>query len=174
MAMTTKMATTTRGTRRAPTKGVRRAHDRRQDAVPALVAGDLLDLIERSRGALAAAAATADVQERHAHAQIAALRAAAALLCQCAPRAVGSRPRSAWATISAAVPDLAEWAMFFEATGRRDRQARADLVELSAQEAYRLVEAAEGFLEVVLHHVGLPASVGALGGAELLPASAQG
>lgn len=127
-------------------------------AVPALLAGDLLDLVARSRSALVEACSVPTTSERYAQAQLAALRAAAALLSQAAPRAVGSGPRSAWETVARHLPEFSEWALFFAASGRRSRHAQAGIVTVSTREADDLVRQAEVFLETVLVHVGLPSA----------------
>lgn len=127
-------------------------------APPALLAGDLLDLVARSRGALAEACSVSTTSERYAQAQLAALRAAAALLSQAAPRAVGSGPRSAWETVARHLPEFSEWALFFAASGRHSRRAQAGLATVSTREADDLVRQAELFLEAVLTHVGLPSA----------------
>lgn len=124
---------------------------------PALLAGEMLELLERSRAALTDACGASTTTQRHAQAQLAALRAAAALLAQVAPRTVGSRPRSAWEALSRHAPEFAEWSMFFASSGRRSRQAQAGIVTVGLREADDLVRQAEHFLDAVLVRLGLPA-----------------
>lgn len=125
-------------------------------ARPALLTGDVLDLVARSREALVEACSATTTSERYGHAQLAALRAAAALLAQVAPRTVGSGPRSAWDAVAQHLPEFGEWALFFAACGRRSRSAQAGIVSVSVREADDLVRQAQLFLENVLAHVGLP------------------
>lgn len=127
------------------------------EARPALLAGDLLDLTDRARQALAEACGAATTSERYASAHLAALRGAAALLSQIAPRTMGSRPRSAWDAVALHAPELAEWAFFFAAVAQRSRAAQAGLTHVSAREADDVLRQSEMFLETVLLRVGLPA-----------------
>lgn len=123
---------------------------------PALLAGDVLDLIDRSRASLLEACHATTGAERYAAAQMGALRACAALLGHIAPRAVGSRPRSAWQTLRQHLPECSEWADFFEISGRRSRSVQAGLTRVTAREADDLVRQSEAFLDQVLVKLGLP------------------
>lgn len=151
----TRAGASPRGSQMSRTKGNTAAPER----LPALLAGDLLDLLDRSRAAIAAACSAETTTERYAQAQLGALRAAAALLAQVAPRTVGSRPRSAWEAVAAHVPELGEQAQFFTASGRRARAAQAGIALIDPREADDLVREAEAFLGEVLAHLGLPARV---------------
>ena len=122
-----------------------------------LVAGDLLELVERSRTTLLLACHAATAAERYEHAHMAALRACAALLAVRAPRAVGSRPRNAWQTLAAQVPECAEWAEFFQLTARRSRAVSVGISRVEQREADDLIRQSELFLDVVLGKLGLPA-----------------
>lgn len=121
-----------------------------------LYSSDLLDLVTRSREALSEACAVSTSSQRYVLAHLCALRAAAALLAQKAPRGLSSRPRSAWDAVAQQVPELTEWAAFFASSGRRSRTVSAGAVVVSAREADDLVRQAESFLAAVLFHVGLP------------------
>lgn len=121
-----------------------------------MLASDLLELIDRSRDSLLEACHAKTATERYAAAHLGALRACAAVLAQVAPRAVGSRPRNAWASLRQSVAELAEWADFFEASGQRARAAQSGLVRVSPREADDLVRQSEMFLDAVLIKVGLP------------------
>lgn len=120
--------------------------------------GDLFDLLGRSRAALVEACSATTTSERYARAQLAALRAAAALLAQVAPRSLGSRPRSAWEALARQRPEFGEWASFFTECGKRSAVAQGGGAGVSVREADDLVRQAQLFLDAVLVHVGLPAA----------------
>lgn len=126
---------------------------------PALLAGDVLELVERSREALLHACHAHEAAERYSEAHLGALRACAAVLAQHAPRTVGSRPSGAWETLARIAPECAEWAAFFQAAGRRSRAALAGLAQIDQREADDLIRQSELFLGVVLEKLGLPPQV---------------
>ena len=121
-----------------------------------LLAGDVLDLLERSRESLLQACHAETATQRYHDATMGALRVCAAVLAQCAPRAVGSRPRNAWETLSHTVPELGEWASFFQHAAKRSRSLTAGLGHVDQREADDLVREAEAFLGVALVRLGLP------------------
>lgn len=122
------------------------------------VASTALDLLERSRESLLAACLTGNVADRYVHAHLGALRAAAALL------AARSRPsrrtalRSVWDVLPTVAPELAEWAAFFAASGRRRLAVERGDALPSTREADDLLREGETFLGLVLAALGLPMS----------------
>lgn len=143
-------APTLTGTRRSAQTEPARAH------VVALTAGDVLDLVERSREALLEACHCTNAAERYHNAHLAALRACAAVLAMYAPRSVRSRPRNAWETLTATVPEFCEWAAFFQLAARRSRAGLAGIVHIDPREADDLVRQSELFLGLALTKLGLP------------------
>ena len=112
-----------------------------------------LELLERSRAGLLEACHSRGVAQRHREAQLAAARAAAALL---SARPAGGRqpgPCSPWDLLPAAAPELTEWAEFFAATTSRAEGARSPA---TAREADDLLRQAEIFLDLVCRSLGLP------------------
>lgn len=110
----------------------------------------VLELLERAEASLLAACHSREVDQRHQHARLGALRAAAALV---AARTTGSAsgPRSLWAVLPVVAPELAEWAGFFAAATRRTGPP-------STREADDLLRQAETFLDLVRAGLGLPVS----------------
>lgn len=125
---------------------------------PAPVAGTVLDLIDRTRIGLLQACHADSAEERYQLAHLSALRAAAAVLAADARRTPGSRPRNVWAVLPTVVPELAEWAQFFEGTARHRAAVDRGVSVMSTREADDLVRQVETFLELVLGHLGLPMS----------------
>lgn len=110
----------------------------------------VLELLERAEASLLAACHSREVDQRHQHARLGALRAAAALV---AARTTGSAsgPRSLWAVLPVVAPELAEWAGFFGTATRRTGTP-------GTREADDLLRQAETFLDLVRAGLGLPAS----------------
>jgi len=114
----------------------------------------------RSAESLSEAVAGRDPAERYAHAHVAALRAAAALL---AARSLPTPPsrrrrpqRNAWVLLSEVAPELAEWARFFAAgAGKRAAAEAGSARAVSATEADALIRDADRFLGVVEASLGL-------------------
>lgn len=125
-------------------------------ARPSARAGTLLELVDKSRGCLLQACRQDDLDERFRYAQYAALRAAAAMLAgqPDSPRRGG--PRSVWATLRSSVPELNEWADFFETTGRRVHLVDRGTVHITRREADDHIREAETFLGLALARLGLP------------------
>jgi SAV_6107-like HEPN len=123
---------------------------------PAAVPG-VLDLLGAARRGIAEAAVTPRAGDRYAAAHLAALRAAAAVLAA-RTRPVEARrgPRSAWALLAQAAPELAEWAGFFAAGAGKRAAAEAGLEVVTAREADDLLRDAESFLALVDTTLGLP------------------
>lgn len=125
---------------------------------PPATTTSVLELIDKSRACLLSACRSQDVDDRFRNAQLASLRAAAAVLAARTAPAGRSRPRSAWDVLRLVAPEFGEWADFFAASGRRLQLAERGSVMLSYREADDLVREAEGFLGLVLAGLGLPIS----------------
>ena len=123
---------------------------------PTPLATGVLDLIDRSRGCLLEACHQQDVTERYRCAQLAALRAAAALLAARSRRNARSGPRSVWEVVPTVAPELAEWATYFTDTGRRGQIFDRGAQRPTVREADDLIRAGETFLGLVLRCLGLP------------------
>ncbi|WP_435743902.1 SAV_6107 family HEPN domain-containing protein [Nocardioides sp. SYSU DS0663] len=114
--------------------------------------------LARSAESLSEAMAASDVPERYAHAHVAALRAAAALLAARArPTPTRRRPqKNAWVLLTEVAPELAEWATFFAAGAAKRAAAEAGSRRaVSEREADDLVRDADRFLAVVEQALGL-------------------
>lgn len=118
-----------------------------------------IDLLDGAAESLTEASHAPQATERYAEANLAALRAAAAVLAIRVPRggnAGSGGPRSVWELVPEIAPELGEWAGFFAYASRR-RWALADGVELvSVREADDLVRSAQEFVDLVRGHLGLP------------------
>lgn len=132
--------------------------------------------LSRAAESLAEAITAPDVPARYAHAHVAALRAAAALLAARA-RPTTSRRRgqqNAWALLTEVAPELAEWASFFAAGAPKRAAAEAGSTRAVTQrEADDLVRDADRFLAVVEAALGLMPHASA-GAPTALPASRAG
>ncbi len=128
---------------------------------PSTGAAGALDLLDRSRTSLAEAYAAQGVVERYLAAQLAALRAAAALLA--APGRPRSRrrptsgPHNIWELTATATPDLAEWAGYFAHSTRQRADVEQGRRRVASREADDLLRSAETFLDLVMARLGLPA-----------------
>lgn len=115
--------------------------------------------LERSARSLSEAMATSDVGLRYAHAHVAALRAAAALLAaraRPAPSRRRSVQRNAWVLLAEVAPELAEWAAFFAAGAAKRAAAEAGSRRaVTEREADDLVRDADRFLGLVEEALGL-------------------
>ena len=111
--------------------------------------------LARARQALFEAGATGEHTARYAHAHVAALRTAAAVL------AVRARPhprreRNAWVLLAGVTPELGEWAAFFAAGAPKRAAAEAGLPHaVTTREADDLLRDAECFLQVVEQLLGV-------------------
>jgi hypothetical protein len=123
---------------------------------PGAVPG-VLDLLDAARRGVAEAVVAPRAGDRYAAAHLAALRAAAAVLAA-RTRPVEARrgPRSAWALLAQAAPELAEWAGFFAAGAGKRSAAEAGLDVVTAREADDLLRDTETFLALVDTTLGLP------------------
>ncbi|MEZ5115566.1 MAG: SAV_6107 family HEPN domain-containing protein [Candidatus Nanopelagicales bacterium] len=124
------------------------------------------DLLAAAARGLAEASVAVTPGERYAHAHLAALRAAAAVLAARArPASSRARIRSVWVLLPAVAPDLTEWAAFFAAGAGKRAAAEAGLAgAVTEREADDLVRDAETFLALVAtalglsHQLGLPSA----------------
>jgi len=115
------------------------------------------DLLAGAARELLAAHSSGEAAPRYAHAHLAALRAAAAVLAARArPRRRGSGVRSAWVLLAEVAPELGEWAGFFAAGAGKRAAAEAGLNgAVSDREADDLVRDAETFLALVARGLGV-------------------
>lgn len=118
-----------------------------------------LDLLDGAAASLIEASHAPQAAERYAEANLAALRAAAAVLAVQVPQARevrGGGPRNVWELVPELAPELGEWAGFFAYAAKR-RWALDDGLDLvSVREADDLVRSAQEFLDLVRGHIGLP------------------
>jgi hypothetical protein len=116
------------------------------------------DLLAGSARELLASGAAEDPETRYAHAHLAALRAAAAVLASRAqPRGRRSgRVRSAWVLLAEVAPELSEWAAFFAAGAGKRAAAEAGLRGVvTEREADDLLRDVETFLALVARVLGV-------------------
>ena len=112
----------------------------------------------RAAESLSEAMAATEVSTRYAHAHVAALRAAAALLAARARPAAGRRrpQKNAWVLLAEVAPELAEWAGFFAAGAAKRAAAEAGSTRaVTEREADDLVRDADRFLGIVEQALGL-------------------
>ena len=124
---------------------------------PFLLPATTHSYLERAAESLREAITTTDVPARYAHAHVAALRAAAALLAAKAhPDPRRRRQKNAWVLLADVAPELTEWATFFAAgAGKRAAAEAGSRRSVSAREADDLVRDADRFLAVVEQSLGL-------------------
>lgn len=143
-------------------------------------AATALELVERSRHSLLEACQSSAVAERYLQAQLAALRAAAALVAArtgSGRRGGPSSPCSMWELVPAVAPELTEWAGFFELASKQGAQRpqthhTATPARVTARDADDLLRQAETFLDLVCRTLGLP--VAHLHGDVLVPTALAG
>jgi hypothetical protein len=116
-----------------------------------------VELLERSRAGLFAAAMTVHAGERYVAAHLSALRAAAAVLAtRGRPSSRGAGPRSVWEVLPRIAPELTEWAAFFAAGADRRAAVEAGRVDaFPVREADDQLRAAEAFIQLVEAGLGL-------------------
>jgi hypothetical protein len=120
-----------------------------------------LSLLASARQGLHEAAISSRASERYAHAHLAALRCAAAVLAARArPEIPGSRKvrrsRNAWVLLTEVAPELAEWAAFFAAGAAKRAAAEAGLDgSLTVREADDLLRDVEIFMALVETTIGV-------------------
>lgn len=118
-----------------------------------------LDLLVHARSCLQEAALADRPADRYAHAHLAALRTAAAVLAARADREPPGRRRSrnAWVLLARVAPELEEWATFFSAGAAKRSAAQAGVARaVTTREADDLLREAETFLGVAARMLGLP------------------
>lgn len=109
-------------------------------------------LFEQAQKALLDAEYAAHPVDRYAQAQLAALRAAAAVLAARARPRRRSRPVNAWVLLAKVAPELAEWSVFFTATSATRSAAEAGVRHLvTSRDADDLVRQAGEFLTLAQH-----------------------
>jgi hypothetical protein len=125
--------------------------------VAAPVSEAAVELLERSRAGLFAAAMSGQAGERYVKAHLSALRAAAAVLAtRSRPSGRASGPRSVWEVLPRVAPELTEWAAFFAAGADRRAAVEAGRVEVfPVREADDQLRAAETFVQLVEAGLGL-------------------
>ena len=114
--------------------------------------------LARAADSLSEAMAATEVAARYAHAHVAALRAAAALLAARARPATGRRrpQKNAWVMLAEVAPELGEWAAFFSAGAAKRAAAEAGSTRaVTEREADDLVRDSDRFLTVVEQALGL-------------------
>jgi SAV_6107-like HEPN len=119
-----------------------------------------VELLERSRVGLFAAARSVHAGERYVTAHLSALRAAAAVLAtRSRPSRRSSGPRSVWEVLPRIAPELTEWAAFFAAGADRRAALEAGRIEtVPVREADDQLRAAETFVALVESGLGLDSS----------------
>jgi hypothetical protein len=116
-----------------------------------------LDLLDRARDSLLAALTASRPGQRYVAAHLAALRAAAAVLSVRGRPGRGTQLRSVWQLLPVVAPELAEWAVFFEAGAARRAAVEAGRDDIvSTREADDSVRDGEAFLLLVESVLGLP------------------
>ncbi|MGH3888342.1 MAG: SAV_6107 family HEPN domain-containing protein [Pseudonocardiaceae bacterium] len=109
-------------------------------------------LFDQARLALLDAEYAAHPVDRYTQAQLAALRAAAAVLAARARPRRRSRPTSAWVLLATVAPELAEWSAYFAATSATRSVAEAGVRRLvTTRDADDLVRQAGEFLTIAQH-----------------------
>jgi hypothetical protein len=116
------------------------------------------DLLAGAARELLAALSATEAAPRYAHAHLAALRAAAAVLAARArPRRRGGGVRSVWVLLAEVAPELGEWAGFFAAGAGKRAAAEAGLPgAVTEREADDLLRDAQTFLALVARRLGAP------------------
>ncbi len=127
---------------------------------PFLLPATTHSYLDRAAESLREAITTTDVPARYAHAHVAALRAAAALLAAKAhPDPRRRRQKNAWVLLAEVAPEFAEWAAFFAAGAGKRAAAEAGLPSaVTPREADDLVRDVEAFLAMVETSLGRPGS----------------
>ena len=109
-------------------------------------------LFQQAQKALLDAEYAAHPVDRYAQAQLAALRAAAAVLAARAQPRRRSRPVNAWVLLAKVAPELAEWSAFFAATSATRLAAEAGVRHpVTSRDADDLVRQVGEFLTLAQH-----------------------
>lgn len=118
--------------------------------------------LERAARSLREAITTSEVTLRYAHAHVAALRTAAALLAARAHPSLGpakrgrAQQKNAWVLLAEVAPELSEWAAFFASGAAKRAAAEAGSSRaVTEREADDLVRDADRFLGLVEQSLGL-------------------
>ncbi|RRO14871.1 hypothetical protein EIL87_19305 [Saccharopolyspora rhizosphaerae] len=108
-----------------------------------------LSLLLHARTCLHEAEIAGRPGERFVAAHLAALRAASAVVVARAVHRVDKRPASVWQLLTAAAPELREWAAYFAAHSNRRAAAEAGVPSTSDVHADELLENSREFLGIV-------------------------
>jgi hypothetical protein len=110
-----------------------------------------LTLLSQAERGLADAEVERDAPQRFAHAYLAALRAAAAMLAlRGRPHRARSRPMSVWTLLASVAPELREWAAFFASCSATRASVQAGITRaVTDRSADDLVRQTGQFLELV-------------------------
>ena len=110
-----------------------------------------ISLLVQARQELARAVREPVAAEKFAQAHLAALRGAAAVLAlRGRPHRGRSKPTSAWVLLVKMAPELAEWAVFFEAASASVGMIRSGITRfVTAGDAEELLGQASQFLDLV-------------------------
>ncbi|MGB2736590.1 MAG: SAV_6107 family HEPN domain-containing protein [Candidatus Nanopelagicales bacterium] len=127
------------------------ATEARSAEPPEAAAIELLALATRG---LAAAAATPHPYDRYTAAQLAALRAAAGLVAQRAPATGRRRVTSVWKLLARTVPELGEWAVFFQSRSHNRVVTPGATGWVTSRDADDMLREAATFVELVAHCLG--------------------
>ncbi|MGH3753041.1 MAG: SAV_6107 family HEPN domain-containing protein [Pseudonocardiaceae bacterium] len=104
-------------------------------------------LLDQARQGLLDAEYAAHPVDRYSHAQLAALRAAAAVVAARARPDRRARPASAWVLLAKVAPELAEWSAFFAAASATRTAAESGVRRLvTTRDADDLIRQAGEFL----------------------------
>ncbi|WP_263251815.1 SAV_6107 family HEPN domain-containing protein [Saccharopolyspora rosea] len=115
---------------------------------PAEAPAGSVSLLLQARTCLHEAETAARPVDRFASAHVAALRAATAVLVARSRHRQRGRPASVWTLLTAAAPELREWAALFAA--HSDRRAAAEAgVPVAEEVADALLDRAREFLDIV-------------------------
>ncbi|HEV7647193.1 MAG TPA: SAV_6107 family HEPN domain-containing protein [Actinophytocola sp.] len=122
-----------------------------RDNQPVSVPEPALTLLSQAERGLTDAGLDPEPAQRFAHAYLAALRAAAALLAvRGRPHRARSRPTSVWTLLASVAPELHEWATFFAAWSSTRESVQAGITRVvNPRSADDLVRQTGQFVDLV-------------------------
>ena len=113
-------------------------------------------LLERGDAEILAASFSTDPADRFDHAHLAALRVAGAVLEAHGKAKVRGQSGNVWALMTRYVPELAEWAVYFAASGQiRGALMRGSFDVVDDRSAEKMLCRVEDFRDSVETHLGL-------------------
>lgn len=126
-----------------------------RDNQPVSVPEPAPSLLSQAERGLAAAAVDPEPAQRFAHAYLAALRAAAALLAvRGRPHRANSRPMSVWTLLASVAPELREWAAFFASCSATRASVQAGITRaVTPRSADDLVRQSGQFFQLVIRAI---------------------